>query len=158
MNDINQRGVGDCWFLSSVASLATRPERIAFVINKKFNETAWENQEDLVFNFFRFGKWKSYKGKSNRRLGKHPISNLNCHQTLLHLVNYSLPHFAADSVDNEYWVPYTEKAYAKRYKTYEAITGGFGAWGMTDLTGGIAIITELSWVSFGFAVQRKYFF
>ena len=74
MNDINQRGVGDCWFLSSVASLATRPERIAFVINKKFNETAWENQEDLVFTFFRLGKWKSYKGKSNRRYGKRPFS------------------------------------------------------------------------------------
>ena len=28
---------------------------------------------------------------------------------------------------------------------------------MTDLTGGIAMITELSWVSLGFAVYRKYF-
>ena len=74
-------------------------------------------------------------------------------------MNYSLPDsIAAHAEDNEYWVPYTEKAYAKRYKTYEAITWGWGAWGMTDLTGGIAISSELSWVSFGFAVQRKYFF
>ena len=73
-------------------------------------------------------------------------------------MNYSLPDsIAAHSKDNEYWVPYTEKAYAKRYKTYDAITGGFGAWAMTDLTGGIAMITELSWVSLGFAVYRKYF-
>ena len=88
-----------------------------------------------------------------------PILNFNCHLTLLHLVNYYLPdRIAALSEDNEYWVPYTEKAYAKRYKTYDAITGGWGAWGLTDLTGGIAIKTDLSWVSFRFTVQRKYFF
>ena len=56
---------------------------------------------------------------------------------------------AAIAEDNEHWVPYTEKAYAKRYKTYEAITGGWGCWGLTDLTGGIAMTpflgrTELS--------------
>ena len=85
--------------------------------------------------------------------------NFNCHLTLLHSVNYYLPdRIAALSEDNEYWVPYTEKAYAKRYKTYDAITGGWGAWGLTDLTGGIAIKTDLSWVSFRFTVQRKYFF
>ena len=73
MNDIKQNAVGDCWFLSSLASLATRPERIAFVINKKLNETACKNKDDLVFKFFRLGKWKSYKGKSNRRYRKRPI-------------------------------------------------------------------------------------
>ena len=52
---------------------------------------------------------------------------------------------AAIAADNEHWVPYCEKAYAKRYKTYENITGGWGAWGLTDLTGGIAIKTELDW-------------
>ena len=78
MNDIKQNAVGDCWFLASLSSLATRPERIAFVINKKINETACENGNDLVFKFFRLGKWKSYKGKSNRWLGKRPIAKLYC--------------------------------------------------------------------------------
>ena len=69
-------------------------------------------------------------------------------------MNYSLPDsIAAHAEDNEYWVPYTEKAYAKRYKTYEAITSGWGAWGLTDLTGGIATRNHLSWVSYGFAVH-----
>ena len=63
MNDIKQNAVGDCWFLASLSSLATRPERIAFVINKNINETAWDNEEDLIFKFFRLGKWKSYKGQ-----------------------------------------------------------------------------------------------
>ena len=80
MNDIKQNAVGDCWFLASLSSLATRPERIAFVINKHINETAWENEDDLVFKFFRLGKWKSYKGESNGRPGKILFSLLNCIQ------------------------------------------------------------------------------
>ena len=80
MNDIKQNAVGDCWFLASLSSLATRPERIAFVINKHMNETAWENEDDLVFKFFRLGKWKSYKGESNGRPGKILFSLLNCIQ------------------------------------------------------------------------------
>jgi len=84
MNDIKQNAVGDCWFLASLSSLATRPERIAFVINKNSNETAWENEDDLVFKFFRLGKWKSYKGKSNQRPGRYPISIFNGHLTLFH--------------------------------------------------------------------------
>ena len=34
---------------------------------------------------------------------------------------------------------------SKRYETYENVTGGWGAWGLTDLTGGISITTELNW-------------
>lgn len=76
MNDIKQNAVGDCWFLASLSSLATRPERIAFVINKNVNETAWENEEDLIFKFFRLGKWKSYKGNPNQRSWKCSISTV----------------------------------------------------------------------------------
>ena len=50
---------------------------------------------------------------------------------------------AAIAADNEHWVPYMEKAYAKKYQTYDAITGGWGCWGLTDLTGGIAIKTKV---------------
>ena len=58
---------------------------------------------------------------------------------------YLPTNIAAIAAENEHWVPYCEKAYAKRYKTYEAITGGWGCWGLTDLTGGIAIKTKLNW-------------
>lgn len=121
MNDIMQNGIGDCWFLASLASLAQRPERVSFVIQKQRNEVASPDQ-GYVYKFFKMGKWMSYK------------------------VDKMLPtSIAAIAADNEHWVPYCEKAYAKRYKTYENITGGWGAWGLTDLTGGIAIKTELNW-------------
>lgn len=66
------------------------------------------------------------------------------------IVDKYLPtNIAAIAADNEHWVPYCEKAYAKRYRTYDAITGGWGCWGLTDLTGGIAIKTEIHWKARG---------
>ena len=47
--------------------------------------------------------------------------------------------------ENEVWIPYCEKAYAKRYKSYENITGGWGAWGLTDISGGVSIVNKLKW-------------
>lgn len=40
INDIKQNAIGDCWFLASLSSLASRRERISFVIQKRRNETA----------------------------------------------------------------------------------------------------------------------
>ena len=64
-------------------------------------------------------------------------------------VDKFLPQIASKSVDNEQWVKYCEKAYAKRYETYQNIHGGQGVWGLTDLTGGIAVQTELAWNAAG---------
>ena len=44
MNDIKQNGIGDCWFLASLASLAQRNERVSFVIQKQRNEEAQPDQ------------------------------------------------------------------------------------------------------------------
>ena len=121
MDDIRQNAVGDCWFLASLSSLATRADRVSFVIQKSRNESA-NPESGYEFKFYRMGRWLTYK------------------------VDKYLPtRLAAVAADNEHWVPYVEKAYAKRYLTYEAITGGWGCWGLTDLTGGIAIKTRLDW-------------
>ena len=89
MNDIKQNGIGDCWFLASLASLAQRNERVSFVIQKQRNEQA-SPDNGYLFKFFRMGAWKSYK------------------------VDKYLPtQIAAIAGDNEWWVPYCEKAYAK---------------------------------------------
>jgi len=125
INDIKQNAIGDCWFLASLSSLASRRERVSFVIQKKRNETA-DPEAGYEFKFYKMGKWVTFK------------------------VDKFLPtNIAAIAADNEHWVPYCEKAYAKRYRTYEAITGGWGCWGLTDLTGGIAIKTKLDWGAAG---------
>ena len=43
------------------------------------------------------------------------------------------------SNSHEWWVPLTEKAYAKYVGSYDQIVGGCPCWALTDLTGGIAI-------------------
>ena len=60
MNDIRQNAVGDCWFLASLASLATRPDRIHFVIQKSRNENC-DPENGYEFKFYRMGKWLTYK-------------------------------------------------------------------------------------------------
>lgn len=125
INDIKQNAIGDCWFLASLSSLASRRERISFVIQKRRNETA-NPETGYEFKFYKMGKWVVFK------VDKYLPTNI-----------------AAIAADNEHWVPYCEKAYAKRYRTYDAITGGWGCWGLTDLTGGIAIKTEIHWKARG---------
>ena len=46
---------------------------------------------------------------------------------------------ADHSETSEWWVPLTEKAYAKFCGSYDQIHGGCPCWALTDLTGGIAI-------------------
>ena len=46
---------------------------------------------------------------------------------------------ADPSKTGEWWVPLTEKAYAKFSGSYDRIKGGWPSWALTDLTGGIAV-------------------
>ena len=43
------------------------------------------------------------------------------------------------SQTEEWWVPMTEKAYAKFCGSYDRIRGGRPCWALTDLSGGVAI-------------------
>ena len=62
INDIKQNAIGDCWFLASLSSLASRRERVSFVIQKKRNETA-DPEAGYEFKFYKMGKWVTFKGK-----------------------------------------------------------------------------------------------
>ena len=53
--------------------------------------------------------------------------------------NLPLRRRAAPSETDEWWVPLTEKAYAKFCGSYDRIVGGNTCWAMTDLTGGITV-------------------
>ena len=132
-DDIQQGGLGDCWFLSALASLAvdlpdkydstTRRAAAQRVIQKEHNNTAIKEGGEFLFKFFRMGEW-------------HDVA-----------IDRVLPtsRRARPSKSNEWWVPLTEKAYAKLNGSYNNIDGGLTAWALTELTGGVAAKMELTW-------------
>ena len=132
-SDIQQGGLGDCWFLSALASLAvdlpdkfdntTRKAAAQRVIQKAHNNTAVnENTKNFKFQFSRLGEW-------------HEVT-----------VDDVLPEYrrAQPSHSNEWWVPLTEKAYAQFNQSYDNIEGGYTCWALTELTGGIAVGMDLT--------------
>jgi hypothetical protein len=54
------------------------------------------------------------------------------------------PCFASSAQRNEIWIPLLEKAYAKRFGSYEALEGGHVSDALADLTGGHASHIDLS--------------
>lgn len=51
--------------------------------------------------------------------------------------------FGRGLTDDEVWVPLIEKAYAKFYGSYAAISGGWTMEGIEDLTGGVSYAREM---------------
>ena len=84
---------------------------------------AIKRRQLLKFRFFRMGEW-------------HNITVDNIVPTSRR---------ARRSKTSEWWVPLTEKAYAKFNGSYDSIVGGKTAWALTELTGGVAAEMELSW-------------
>eukprot|EP01006_Ploeotia_vitrea_P053501 TRINITY_DN67795_c4_g2_i2.p1 TRINITY_DN67795_c4_g2~~TRINITY_DN67795_c4_g2_i2.p1 ORF type:complete len:821 (-),score=28.58 TRINITY_DN67795_c4_g2_i2:29-2443(-) len=110
--DIKQGRLGDCWFLSALCLLATRPHLIdRLLITKEWNE-----EGVYACRFFHNGKWEPLIVDSNFPT-KHN-----------HLVYASAQH-------NQLWVPLLEKAYAKLHGSYADIVGGNVHTALSDLTG-----------------------
>ncbi len=109
-NDLKQGGLGDCWFLSSVAAVAERdPSFFPDHIHQNPNGT-------YTVTFYQDG---------------HPVPVT---------VDGSLPTDPggwgyARTPNNNNWIPIYEKAYAQFKGGYSNIDGGFGDTGMHDLTG-----------------------
>ncbi|XP_050098539.1 calpain-B-like [Anopheles aquasalis] len=121
--DIRQGELGNCWFLSSCASLASKPhlfERVVPTDNGNFSD---KDQYAGVFHFrfWHYGRWVEVV--VDDRL---PVTR---GEELL---------YGRSSVENEFWSALLEKAYAKLHGCYHALAGGTGWEGTVDLTGGLA--------------------
>eukprot|EP00826_Nyctotherus_ovalis_P053884 TRINITY_DN7032_c0_g4_i1.p1 TRINITY_DN7032_c0_g4~~TRINITY_DN7032_c0_g4_i1.p1 ORF type:complete len:326 (+),score=98.03 TRINITY_DN7032_c0_g4_i1:42-980(+) len=115
-SDVYKRQVGDCWLLGSFCCLATRVELLNNLIVYNGMEYGV-----VVMQFFKNGEWKPvvvdtrlpYDSKSKKLL------------------------YARCERDDEFWICFLEKAYAKMYKCYQELDGGKMQEGLVDLTGGI---------------------
>lgn len=119
--DIKQGNVGNCWFLSTLASLTLHPELIDRVVPS--NQSFDVNYAGIFhFRFWYYGKWVDIV--VDDRL---PVLEKNFYLA-----------FDYSSEKNEFWSALLEKAFAKLYGSYGALIGGFPDEAMENLTGGIA--------------------
>lgn len=125
--DVNQGHLGDCWFLSAVATIADHPDLLKYVVNP--DQTVNPSNPDYTglvhFRFWQYGMWidivvDDYLPTLDGRL------------------------IYAQSTDkHEFWIALLEKAYAKLYGTYGSLVGGNAIEAIEDMTGGCGISLQL---------------
>lgn len=143
-NDIVQGTLGDCWFLSALATVSNVPDLVkTFCVDRDeevgvygfifFRDNSWETVviDDLLFT--RVPKWEELT-KDEQELyhfDKHRYNTSARHggKTL---------YFASSGSLGETWVPLIEKAYAKLHGNYSHLNGGFTCEALEDLTGGVS--------------------
>ena len=120
--DIRQGSVGDCWFLSSLAVIAEREDLLESIVgvSRRYSEIM-EKFGAYFVRLFLGGRWRAIV--VDDMLPVKPKKN----------DDFS-PAFSRAS-NNQLWVSIVEKAYAKAHGSYAAISGGYVAEGLHDLTG-----------------------
>eukprot|EP00743_Colponemidia_sp_Colp-15_P010872 GILK01012038.1.p1 GENE.GILK01012038.1~~GILK01012038.1.p1 ORF type:complete len:1948 (-),score=270.98 GILK01012038.1:81-5924(-) len=156
--DINQGKLGDCWFLSALSVLATRPDDLKRVFHP---DCMSFNQEGIyAMRFYKNGKPRivivdeffpceptNYNNNTtnndninNTINNNDDVININVNNNkkkdIYRPVFSTMGELADGQLNAELWVMLLEKAYAKLHRSYEAIEGGFVDQALVDLTGG----------------------
>ncbi len=146
-NDLMQGAIGDCWFISALAVLATKDHLLKGQFDEKILDDGVVDSDESImlstgvyppifhayreklifcFKFYKDFAWR-YVIIDDRlpcrkvREGEQPkLLYAKCREEI------------------EFWVPLIEKAFAKLHMCYESLVSGFIDDGLVDLTGNVA--------------------
>ncbi|KAF8889520.1 hypothetical protein CPB84DRAFT_1849319 [Gymnopilus junonius] len=147
-NDIIQGALGDCWFLSALATVSTAPGLV-----EKFCVARDEQVGVYGFIFFRDNSWVTViiDDMLYTRVPKYEELK-SSEQELYHfdkdIYNKSARkggkslYFAKSGTAGETWVPLIEKAYAKLHGNYSHLGAGQECDAIEDLTGGVSTVLQ----------------
>ncbi|KAF7312318.1 Calpain catalytic domain-containing protein [Mycena indigotica] len=143
-SDIIQGALGDCWFVSALATMATKPNLIKSLC------VARDEQVGVYgFVFFRDMRWVSvviddllytkipkYEELSNNE--KDIFHKDKDRYNDLARKGTKTLYFARSATEGETWVALFEKAYAKLHGDYAALQGGEACEAIEDMTGAVS--------------------
>uniref|UniRef100_A0A8C4ZAZ2 Calpain catalytic domain-containing protein n=1 Tax=Gadus morhua TaxID=8049 RepID=A0A8C4ZAZ2_GADMO len=123
--DVCQGNLGDCWFLSALASLSMHRSLLKRVVPPG---QGFQNGYDgsFYFRFWQYGKWEEVRVDD-----------------LLPTQNGQLYYLRSPN-RNEFWSCLLEKAYAKLKGGYQALEMGFPHEAMADMTGGVTEVLSVA--------------
>ncbi|KAJ7113978.1 hypothetical protein C8R44DRAFT_676421 [Mycena epipterygia] len=143
-NDIVQGRLGDCWFLSALATMSTakgllekfcvaRDEKVGVYGWIFYRDSGWVTViiDDLLFTSI--PKYEELKS-AEQALYHHDKALYNASAR----TGGKSLYFARSGTEGETWVPLMEKAFAKLHGDYASIDGGFSCEAIEDLTGGVS--------------------
>ncbi|KAG9093462.1 hypothetical protein FRC07_011459, partial [Ceratobasidium sp. 392] len=145
-SDITQGVLGDCWFLSALATVSTikdliekicvaRDEQVGVYGFVFYRDCGWVEVvvDDLLF--VSIPKYEEL-AQPQKNIYHHDKEKFNANARKGSKSLY----FARSGTENETWVPLLEKAYAKLHGDYAAIDGGHASDAIEDLTGGVSTV------------------
>lgn len=145
-NDIIQGKIGDCWFLSALATVSTAKGLV-----EKFCVARDEEVGVYGFIFFRDNGWVNVVVDDMLYTSVPKYEELTAaekelyHDDKVKFNNSARKggktlYFAKSGTTGETWVPLIEKAYAKLHGDYVSLSGGKASEAVEDITGGVSTL------------------